>query len=731
MRQFKRKVLHQAIVIAAVSMVPLSANAANEEEDIEEIVVHGAPVYRDRALSVSPKLEYDTDFFQQFEPTSVGDMLKRTPGVAFSSDVGEYDSPQLRGLGSGYTQVLINGQRIAGSSADRTAAVDRIPAEMVDRIQIIRSPSADQDSQGVGGTINIILKDGASLQGGSIRLGVLSFDDSEYRNSAALSYGAQANDITWSASSTFSERYVAKNKTETVTTPGGELVSFEKENDVRDSDDISLSASVTFQLDDESSLGFSGNLVNTVRTENQTEESMEANDDGDLELAGLERDAVDIEEDTITVGSIYTQKFGESSNWQVSADYSRTEATEDGDKFEQDDFDSTEEYGGIESLDISDEELIVAASVGTELESGLMLKTGLVASKKERAETLTEFDVESDGTINGVDLLQTYDVEEDRFDAFLLGETALGESGVLELGVRVESTDRTIGNEISTTDTSKTHVNPSAHFSYEVSDQGTFRASLARTVRRSAFSELSPTIEEDEPEDGDAKQGNPNLEDEVSNGLDIGYEQRIFGGGIAGFNAFYREVSDVIEEVGAPIAGAGTLYTYDNAGDGEVWGIELDFNIPLSDETGLFANVTWLDSEIEDQFTGETRRFRGQPNYVYNVGLTHNIPSWDMSTGFSYQKQGKSTEVDLDRELELGYDGNLEAFIEKRFDNDYVLRLTGTNLLDAEKREQFTNYDGDSAQEILANHIAGNVNEFEEEVETAGPVVTLTLRKRF
>ncbi|WP_101757916.1 TonB-dependent siderophore receptor [Oceanicoccus sp. KOV_DT_Chl] len=731
MKQFNRTALHKAVVIAAVSIAPLSVSAANEGAELEEVIVQGAPVYRDRTPSVSPELEYDTEFFQQFEPTSVGDMLKRTPGVAFSSDVGEYDSPQLRGLGAGYTQVLINGRRIAGSSADRSAAVDRIPAEMVDRIQIIRSPSADQDSQGVGGTINIILKDGASLQGGSIRLGVLSFDDNKYRNSAALSYGAQTNDVTWSTSATFSERYVAKQKTETVTSPEGELDTREIEHDVRDSDDISLSAAVTFQLDENSTLGFSANKVITERTENQTEEASEVNDDGDLELDGLARDAVDIEEDTLTLGTLYTQKFGQSSNWEISADYSKTEQTEDADLFERDDYESIEEYDGIENLDISDEEFIVATSVGTELNSGIALKTGLVASMKEREETYTEFDVESDGFVNGVDLLQTYEVEEDRLDAFLLGETALGESGILELGVRVESTDRTIENEVSKTDTSETHVNPSAHFSYEVGDRGTFRTSLARTVRRPAFTELSPTILEDEPEDGDAKQGNPDLDDEVSNGLDIGYEQRILGRGIAGFNVFYREVSDVIEEVGITRAGGGTLYSYNNAGDGEVWGVEMDFNVPISDQTGFFANVTWLDSEIEDQFTGETRRFRDQPNYVYNVGITHNIPSWDVSTGFSYQQQGKSLQVDLDREVELEYDGNLEAFIEKRFDNDYVLRLTGTNLLDAEKREHFTNYGGDSAQEILDNHIAGDVDEFEDEVETAGPVITLTLRKRF
>ena len=168
-----------------------------------------------------------------------------------------------------------------------------------------------------------------------------------------------------------------------------------------------------------------------------------------------------------------------------------------------------------------------------------------------------------------------------------------------------------------------------------------------------------------------------------------------------------------------------------NAGDGSVWGLEIDFSAPLTDDTGFFANLTLLDSAIDDQFTGVERRFRDQSDYIYNFGVTHNLPKWDASVGFSYQKQGDSLSVDFHREVELSYDANLELFIEKRFGDGYVLRLSGTNLLDAHKVERFTNYDGDSAQEIINNHIAGDIDEFELEDESAGRMVTLTLRKSF
>ncbi len=48
-------------------------------------------------------------------------MLKRVPGVGFvGSDVMEYDGVQLRGLGGGYTQVLINGKQVPGAGDDRS-----------------------------------------------------------------------------------------------------------------------------------------------------------------------------------------------------------------------------------------------------------------------------------------------------------------------------------------------------------------------------------------------------------------------------------------------------------------------------------------------------------------------------------------------------------------------------------------------------------------------------------
>ncbi len=190
----KLAVLPQITVVLGLAALPGMAfaqatPAAVPAPELSEIEVLAKRVNaRNRVDTVAPTLAYDEEYFQRFEPLSVGDMMKRVPGVSFQSDIGEYAEPSLRGIGAEYTQVLINGRRVTGGTNDNTVVVDRIPAELVERIEIIRSPSSDIDSQGIGGTLNIILKEGAELSGGIYRIGGYH-TDGETNPSAFLSLG--------------------------------------------------------------------------------------------------------------------------------------------------------------------------------------------------------------------------------------------------------------------------------------------------------------------------------------------------------------------------------------------------------------------------------------------------------------------------------------------------------------------------------------------------------------
>ena len=93
---------------------------SDEISTANEIVVQGQITYRNRNDEAEPVLVYDADYFQRFEPLTAGDALKRVPSVTFLSDVIESDGARLRGLEPGYTQILINGEKVPGRT--RTAA---------------------------------------------------------------------------------------------------------------------------------------------------------------------------------------------------------------------------------------------------------------------------------------------------------------------------------------------------------------------------------------------------------------------------------------------------------------------------------------------------------------------------------------------------------------------------------------------------------------------------------
>ena len=97
---------------------------ADSEKSARDIVVMAEIGFRNRSEAAQPVLVYDEEYFQRFEPLTAGDALKRVPSVTFLSDVLESDGARMRGLDPGYTQILINGEKVPGSNADRSFFLD-------------------------------------------------------------------------------------------------------------------------------------------------------------------------------------------------------------------------------------------------------------------------------------------------------------------------------------------------------------------------------------------------------------------------------------------------------------------------------------------------------------------------------------------------------------------------------------------------------------------------------
>ena len=88
-----------------------------------------------RAASVAKQI-YGREELDRFGDTNVLDVMRRLPGVNVSSG-----GPRMRGLGAGYTQILIN-----GDPAPQGFNLDQLSPSQIERIEVLRAPTADQSA---------------------------------------------------------------------------------------------------------------------------------------------------------------------------------------------------------------------------------------------------------------------------------------------------------------------------------------------------------------------------------------------------------------------------------------------------------------------------------------------------------------------------------------------------------------------------------------------------------
>ncbi len=759
------------------AMAQTAPAPATEDDDpilrAETVVVQGEISYRNRSEETVQTLEYGQDYFQRFEPLTAGDALKRVPSVTFLSDVIESDGARLRGLDPGYTQILINGEKVPGSSADRSFFLDRIPAELIDRVEIVRSSSARRSGDALAGTLNIILRDGYELDGGYVRAGGLYFDDGEFKESLGGVYGGQLGPGRILLGANLQGRYNPKQKKSQrfgdspENNPNYRADDFdnrEDQTDTRDGTDYSFNADYSIEVDNGLSMNLSGFYVKTERTED--ERSFEYDDPAAVtgpvrratpgNLLTDNANVAEIDQENYSLRAVVKQDWSAGQTKFKLGLSSFDEAvyeTEDEIDFDR----ATPRYTGDLTLaSIVDEETFAEIAHTFDFSGNTAIEVGVFFQDKDRDSDIrtqrNRFNVP-------VALRDTWDqfsgnpnvartawtnlqpvigglntLEEERLDAFAVIN---GEAGRIawEAGVRYETTDVTITDQtVAPADQVKSNdfafFLPSAHIKFDLTAADRISASVARTVRRPNFNFISPALLEAELGDNDLL-GNPDLEPESAWGLDVGYERRLGKAGVVGFNVFYRNVSDLVEVANTGVEGSEGPGTFvlqpQNTSDGSVYGIEFDLSTPLTmfglPNTGVFANYSWLDSDIDDTFG--SRRFNDQSEFVYNLGFIHDLNELDAAFGVTYRKQGDAFGRIVGEEIVTSYGADLEIFVEKRFGKRFTIRGVGSNLLNGSKDEVFNKFGS------IQDQIDRSFDEYELESEEAGPVFQIMARYAF
>lgn len=139
---------------AELSEVVVTASVSNTESGarmIERNSMNVVNVMSARAMELSPDI-------------TVGNIIQKMSGVTTernSSGEGQYAI--LRGMDKRYNYTLVNGVKIPSpDNKNRFVPLDLFPSEILDRIEIYKSMMPNLEGDGIGGAVNLVMKDAPS-----------------------------------------------------------------------------------------------------------------------------------------------------------------------------------------------------------------------------------------------------------------------------------------------------------------------------------------------------------------------------------------------------------------------------------------------------------------------------------------------------------------------------------------------------------------------------------------
>ena len=156
-----------SIMAAAAAAITATPALAQDAEEEEAIVVTGSRLVRQDFEAISPITTVGAEQLELTATLTTDTLLNELPQIVpgntiTSNNVGgeDFSTVDLRGLGINRTLVLVNGERVPGSSTAGTVDLGTIPASLISRIEVVTGgASAVYGSDAVAGVVNFVLKD--------------------------------------------------------------------------------------------------------------------------------------------------------------------------------------------------------------------------------------------------------------------------------------------------------------------------------------------------------------------------------------------------------------------------------------------------------------------------------------------------------------------------------------------------------------------------------------------
>lgn len=151
----------QTVTVASGGRTDAAIAIGEDVRAVDNILVVGQRSNLSRALNRQRNADnllnaITSDFIGQFPDQNVTEAAQRISGVSINRDQGEGRSITIRGANSNLNSTTINGQRVTTADGDeRSLALDVIPSELLETLQIAKTLTPDMDGDGIGGAINI------------------------------------------------------------------------------------------------------------------------------------------------------------------------------------------------------------------------------------------------------------------------------------------------------------------------------------------------------------------------------------------------------------------------------------------------------------------------------------------------------------------------------------------------------------------------------------------------
>ena len=507
------------------------------------------------------------------EGGNVVEILENVPSI----DVDMDGNVSLRG--SQNVTILIDGKPSGLSGENRADILEQIPASSIESIEVITNPSAKYNPEGMSGIINIRLKKN-KLRGtnGTVRLNAGTGD--KYNGSLGINHRNGKFNIF----ANYSYRYNKRGFTRTSTLKQlyTDSVSYlnQLSDGYRGSYSHMLNGGFDYYINDKNTISFSAMYNDSERwrlydidydylddTEILTKKVLRNNDNGrvgnNFNYSLDYRKEFEKPNTELNINGAYTNSISEKNGTYLENEYTALDSLLTPDYFYQKDniYNNSQEY--ITSIDY-----VNALSKDSRFEIGY--KTNIRLTDNELfSET---FDYILDNFAPDTLMNNTYNYEEQIHAAYATYTNKFKKLSYTA-GLRAEQVytefDLITTKEIYTNDYFQLY--PSLHLSQELSNKQTVQLSYSRRVNRPSIRSLNPFVNFQDPLN--LRVGNPKLNPEYINSIELGYEKKWEKTTILS-SIYYKQINNMVQRVKTLDDNGISTVTYENLSSGTSYGVE-------------------------------------------------------------------------------------------------------------------------------------------------------------